>query len=152
MEGGDIDNSIVPRLVIAFEGTLGIPRERRPENRLVVGLRQFGKRKAQTAQVLADFDINEPLARVIWDTTWRYGYTIDVVTYLGEDFARALEARLDEENLPISSVWADEPHKLARAIAYRPDIAAIFDNDHHLFYGSKGRTLPPGATSLIGAL
>lgn len=152
MQGGDISNEVVPRLVLAFEGTLGIPREKKPENRFVGGFRQFGRRKALAEHAVADFDINEPLARVVWDTVWRYGYAIDVVTYLGEDFARALEARLDEENLPISSVWADEPHKLARSIAYRPDIACIYDNTNHLFYGSKGRFLPEHPTTLIGAL
>lgn len=155
MERGDISNDVVPRLVIAFEGMLGIPKPV-PQERRFVGIRQlsrqFGKRKALTDELMDGFEINETLAKVIWDTVYRYAYRIDVVTYLGEEFAEALEKRLDDEHLPISSVWADEPHKLARAIAYRPDIAAIFDNDHHLFYGSKGRILPAGATSLIGAL
>lgn len=134
---------------------LGIPKQAPPERKFV-GIRQlgrqFGRRKVLVEELMDGFDINETLAKVIWDTVYRYAYRIDVVTYLGEDFAEALEKRLDDEHLPISSVWADEPHKLARAIAYRPDIAAIFDNDHHLFYGSKGRTLPPGSTSLVGAL
>jgi hypothetical protein len=33
-----------------------------------------------------------------------------------------------------------------------PDVAAIFDNEHHLIYGSKGRALPAAPTTLIGAL
>lgn len=151
MQNGDISNEVSPRLVVVFEGLLGVLPERR-ESAFEFAARTFGRRASQAKRSVNSYEINEPLARVIWDTIWRYRYSVDVVTYLGEDFAGALEERLDRENLPIGRVWADEPHKLARRIAHMPDVAAIYDNEHHLMYGSKGRTLPAAPTTLIGAL
>lgn len=151
MQGGDISNEVSPRLVVVFEGLLGILPERR-EHVAELALRKLGRRSAQAKRSVNAYEINEPLAHVIWDTVWRYRYSVDVVTYLGEEFAEALTERLDREGLPIGRVWADEPHKLGRRIAHMPDVAAIYDNEHHLIYGSKGRTLPAAPTTLIGAL
>lgn len=150
MQGGDISNEVSPRLVVVWEGMLGIPTEQPAA--IKTWARKIGRNKeALLKRAVAEFEINEPLAKVIWDTVWRHQYSVDVVTYLGDPFARALEKRLDDENLPIGRVWAAVPHLLAREIAYMPDLAAIFDNENYMVYGSKGRTLPANATSLIGA-
>jgi hypothetical protein len=151
MERGDISNEVTPRLVVVFEGMLGTLPERR-ESAFEFAARTFGRRAQQQKRAVSAYEINEPLAHVIWDTVWRHRYSIDVVTYLGEEFAEALTERLDVEGLPIGRVWADEPHKLARRIAHMPDVAAIYDNENHLMYGSKGRTLPAAPTTLIGGL
>lgn len=152
MERGDISNEVVPRLVVAFEGMLGILPEKPKERTLLTWPRRAGKRQAQAKRTVDAYDINDALARVIWDTTWRHKYSVDVVTYLGDDAVEALEARLDAEGLPIGRVWATTPERLARRLPYMPDVAAVFDNEHHLIYGSKGRTLPAAPTTLIGAL
>jgi hypothetical protein len=152
MERGNISNEVSPRLVIAFEGMLGLLPDK-PDSRVVELMRrQFGSKSAQVKRAINSYTINEQLAHVIWDTTWRYKYSVDVVTYLGEEFAEALTERLDTEGLPIGRVWADDPKKLARRIAHMPDVAAIFDNENHLMFGSKGRTLPAHPTTLIGSL
>jgi hypothetical protein len=114
--------------------------------------RKFGRRARMAQRTVDAYEINDALARVIWDTTWRHRYTVDVVTYLGEDAVAPLEARLDVEGLPIGRVWATTPDRLARRLPYMPDVAAVFDNEHHLIYGSKGRMLPAVPTTLIGAL
>jgi hypothetical protein len=151
VQGNDISNEVVPRLLIAFEGMLGILPEK-PQKHLVDRLpKRFGRR-GQTQRSVDAYEINEPLARVIWDTTWRHKYSIDVVTYLGEDAVAPLEARLDVEGLPIGRVWSTTPERLARRLPYMPDVAAVFDNEHHLIFGSKGRMLPAVPTTLIGAL
>jgi hypothetical protein len=152
MQGGDISNEVVPRLVVAFEGMLGVLPEK-PENYVTeLVARKFGRRARQAKRIVDAYDINDALARVIWDTTWRHRYTVDVVTYLGEDAVEALEARLDVEGLPIGRVWATTPERLSRRLPYMPDVAAVFDNENHLLYGSKGRMLPAVPTTLIGAL
>jgi hypothetical protein len=114
--------------------------------------RKFGRRARMAQRTVDAYEINDALARVIWDTTWRHRYTVDVVTYLGEDAVAPLEARLDVEGLPIGRVWATTPDRLARRLPYMPDVAAVFDNEHHLIYGSKGRMLPAVPTTLIGAM
>ncbi|MFE4681552.1 hypothetical protein ACFRNJ_12040 [Streptomyces sp. NPDC056721] len=152
MQGGDISNEVVPRLVIAYEGMLGILPEK-PEGYVQELLvRKFGRRARQAQKTVDAYEINEPLARLIWDTVWRFRYSVDVVTYLGDDSVGPLEARLDIEGLPIGRVWSTTPERLARRLPYMPDVAAVFDNDHHLIYGSKGRALPAVPTTLIGAL
>lgn len=148
MQGGDISSEVSPRLVIAFEGMLGIL----PDRSAAFAAEKIARRMRQWKRAVRTYEINEPLAHVIWDTAWRYKYMVDVVTYLGEDFAEALTERLDTEGLPIGRVWADQPHLLARRLAHMPDVAAIFDNTNHLMYGSKGRLLPAAPTTLIGAL
>jgi hypothetical protein len=151
MERGDISNEVVPRLVIAYEGMLGVLPEK-PERVHELVARKFGRRARMAKRTVDAYEINDRLARVIWDTTWRFRYSVDVVTYLGDDAVEPLEERLDREGLPIGRVWADTPERLARRLPYMPDVAAIFDNEHHLIYGSKGRTLPAAPTTLIGAL
>jgi hypothetical protein len=147
MQGGDISNEVSPRLVLVYEGLLGLlptPRARAGES--------LARKARQWKRAVKAYEINEPLARVIWDTVWRYRYSVDVITYLGEDFAEAVEWRLDVEGLPVGRVWADNPQRLARRLALMPDVAAVYDNEHHLIYGSKGRMLPAVPTTLIGAL
>ncbi|MFE2100857.1 hypothetical protein [Streptomyces sp. NPDC059468] len=151
MERGDISNEVVPRLVVAYEGMLGILPEK-PERVHELVTRKFGRRQRMAKRTVDAYEINDALARVIWDTTWRFKYSVDVVTYLGDDAVGPLEARLDAEGLPIGRVWATTPERLARRLPYMPDVAAVFDNEHHLIYGSKGRTLPAHPTTLIGAL
>jgi hypothetical protein len=152
MQGGDISNEVVPRLVIAYEGMLGLLPEKPDKYVTELVARKFGRRARMAQRTVDAYEINDALARVIWDTTWRHRYTVDVVTYLGEDAVAPLEARLDVEGLPIGRVWATTPDRLARRLPYMPDVAAVFDNEHHLIYGSKGRMLPAVPTTLIGAL
>jgi hypothetical protein len=152
MQGGDISNEVVPRLVIAYEGMLGVLPEKPEKYVTELVARKFGRRARQAKRTVDAYEINDALARVIWDTVWRFKYSVDVVTYLGDDAVEPLEARLDAEGLPIGRVWATTPERLARRLPYMPDVAAIFDNEHHLIYGSKGRALPANPTTLIGAL
>lgn len=151
MDKGDISNEVSPRLVVVFEGMLGILPERSGAG-LLTQVRKFRSKQGQAKRAVSDYEINEPLGAVIWDTVWRFRYSVDVVTYLGEDFAEALTERLDFEGLPIGRVWADDPMRLARRIAHMPDLAAIYDNENHLMFGGKGRTLPAAPTTLIGGL
>ena len=147
MQGGDIDNRVVPRLVIVWENLLGLLPNKAAEAKAA----SYVKFKRWNRAVNT-FEINEALARRIWDVTWRYDFSVDVITYIHEDFVEALENRLDREDIPVRSVWFTEPHVLARKLAYMPQVACIYDpNPHHQFtYGSKGRILNPAQPDLIG--
>lgn len=148
MEGGDISNLVVPRLVIVFENLLGLLPTKADEAKAAAYIR-FG-RWNRAARV---FQINEALAARIWDVTWRLNYSVDVLTYVSPDFATAVAKRIDKEDLPVGNVWFDEPHLLARRLAYMPQVAAIYDPDpaHQFTYGSKGRIVSPVNPNLIGA-
>lgn len=148
MQGGDISNQVVPRLVIVFENLLGILPNKTAEAKAASFLKF--KRWNRAVNV---FEINEALARRIWDVTWRFDFSVDVITYVSEEFAEAVEKRLEREDIPVRSVWYTEPQVLARKLAYMPQVACVYDpNPHHQFtYGSKGRILDPARPDIIGA-
>ena len=148
MYKGDISNEVSPRLVVVFEGLLGVL-----PNARVRAAESVARKARRWKKAVSLWEINELAGRAIWDVTMRKHQTVDVATYLGEEFAEALAERLDDENLPISKVWATEPHLLARELAYRPDLAAIYDPNpaHQFTYGGKGRILGPESANLFGA-
>jgi hypothetical protein len=150
VKGNDLDNLVVPRDVLVFEGLLGlIPDKKVAEQEI-----KF-RQKKRWHEAVACYEINEMLARRLWDMVWRYSLEIDLLTYHGREFAQALEERMDNENLPLRRIWAEEPNILARRLATMIDIRAIYDPfpDHQFLYGAKGRILlPENAHLLFGAL
>lgn len=150
MQGNDISNMVVPRLVIVWDNLLGLLPDKSAEAKVSTYLRFHRWKRAANV-----FVINEPLAQRIWDIVFRLNFSVDVVTYTGgEEFADALEERIGRENLPVGHVWFEDPMQLARSLAYRPDIACVFDpNPHHQFtFGSKGRIVSASAPDIIGAM
>ena len=78
--------------------------------------------------------------RILW-LFFKKNLNIEVVTYLGDDFAEELAEWLDDEMVPVSRVWSTTPDALSRNIAYMPDLHTVYDPDPErwLAYGSKGR-------------
>lgn len=138
MKNGDLSNVVVPRLVLVFEGALGfLPADRMLEYN-TLGSRGDWWRAARC------WDLNELMMQKIWDVVFRQSFQLEVVTYAGPDeLAEALQVRFDEENLPISRTLASTPARMARRLAYAPDIAAVYDadRDNAFKYGGKGRLL-----------
>lgn len=135
MRNGDLSNVVVPRLVLVFEGALGFL----PEHE-VGRFNAFGSR-GQWDLAWGVWDLDDLACRKIWDVTFRQSYQLEVVTYVApEEAAPALAERLDEESLPITRVTASTPARMARRLAYAPDIAYVYDaNRENAFkYGSRG--------------
>lgn len=134
----DISNVAVARLILVYEGALGfLPADR------VGDYNQLGS-EGRWDRAARCWDLNELMCRKIWDVTWRQGFQIEVVTYAGPpEFAEALQERFDEENLPISRTLASTADRMARRLAYAPDIACVYDADpdHAFTYGSRGKLL-----------
>lgn len=150
MKGNDLSNRVVPRDVVVWEGLVGLLPDPK-----VQGIEAKYRKRKRWDEAVACYEVNELLARKIWDITWRGYLQLDLITYLGNDFALSLEARMERENMPFSRVWATEPNILARSIVLQPDIRTIYDaNPHHQFtYGGKGRILEPATAHLyLGAL
>jgi hypothetical protein len=151
MQGGDLSNSVVPRLVIVWDNLLGVLPSKPAEAKFSTYIRFKRWKKAVSL-----FEINEGMARQIWDLTWRKNFAVDLVTFTaGDDFAEALRERIeDREQLPIGHVWFEEPNNLSRSLAYRPDIACVIHaNPHHqLTFGSKGRFISATTPSLLGVI
>lgn len=146
MQKGDIDNVVVPRDMLVFEGLLGIipdPKVAKIEAKL--------RSKKRWVDALACYETNELLARKIWQMVWDYGLEIDLVTYHPRGFADALAERMDRESLPIRRVYAEEPNLLARRLVTMPYVRTIYDPfpDHQFLYGGKGRIISPEQAHLL---
>jgi len=148
MQGGDISNEISPRLLIVWENLLGLLPTKADEAKASTYLRF--KRYSRAVDV---FTLNAALADRIWDVTWRFKYSVDVITWLGPEFADALRGRLDHEDLPIGHITAEDPQQFARRLAYLQHVAAIYDPDpsHRFTFGARGRIISPARPDLIGA-
>jgi hypothetical protein len=143
VEKNDISNEVTARLLIVFEGLLGTPPEQ-PKMRRRIPL--LG-RKGLSPRDIEQWLLNEALARRIWDVTWRQGFSVDVVTFLGEEFVTAISDWIDIHDLPVGHVSASSPDRLARSLAYQPNVAAVYDPEPSRWatYGSKGRIMDPGS-------
>lgn len=140
MRGNDISNDVVPRLVIVWDGLLGVLPSKTAEAKAGTYLRLKRWKKAVDL-----WEVHEHIAKQIWDLTWRSKWAVDIVTFTaGEPFANALSERLvNGEMLPVGRVWFEEPHLLARSLNYRPDIACVIHDNPQiaLLFGSRGRYL-----------
>jgi hypothetical protein len=146
MKGNDLGNVVAPRDMLVFEGLLGII----PDPKVAKQEIKYREKKRWT-EAVACYDINELLARKIWDMVWRYSLEIDLVTYHPRGFAKELEERMDRENLPLRRVYSEEPNMLARRLATMPDIRTIYDPvpDHQFLYGGRGRIISPEQAHLL---
>lgn len=150
MRGNDLGNKVVPRDVLVWEGLLGLL----PDKKIEATEAKF-RRKGKWHEAVACYEVNELLARKVWDLVWRFDFELDLLTYHGVSFAQALQERMDNENMPFRRVWSEQPNILARSLAIQPDIRTIYDPDpnHQFTYGSKGRVLQPEtAHHYLGAL
>jgi hypothetical protein len=149
MEKGDISNEVSPRLVIVWEGLLALPPQKEDG-----GFRQWltARQAGKTARMINAFDLNEEMAKHVWDMVWRRRFTIDCVTFLGDQYVDAIEKWIDKHDLPIARVTCDTPQTLARRLAYMPAVAAVYDPEpsRALTYGGKGRLMDPERPDFFG--
>lgn len=141
MRGNDISNEVVPRLVIVWDGLLGVLPSKAAEAKASTYLRLKRWKKAVSL-----WEVNDHVGAQIWDLTWRSKYAVDLVTHTsGEPFAEALAERLygPEGFTCLGQIWYEDPRVLARSLAHRPNVACVVhDNPQHvLLFGSKGRYL-----------
>lgn len=141
MQAGDLSNVTVPRVFLVFEGALGFTGKMTPSD--------FNRAVSRVGWHEAWFlwDINQDMARKIWDVIKRQDLQVGILSYIGvgEDEARdGLEDMLTGYyNLPVSEVQISDPQSFARELSYRPDVAFVYDVDpgNATAYGSKGRWL-----------
>lgn len=139
MRNGDLSNEVVPKILLVFEGALGmiLQSDRRKFDRYIA--------KGRWQEAVALWHINPKMALKIWDVTRRLSMNLEIVTFQGPvEFGRELEIRLqDEEDLPVSRVWATTVTLLSRKIAYMPDLMRIYDPnpERQLTWGGKGQII-----------
>jgi hypothetical protein len=147
VEKGNISNEVVPRLLIVFEGLIGLL-----PTPAALAKEAAYRKTHRWKRAVNCYEINEVMAKHIWDLTWRKNFSIDVVTFMGSDFAAELRNRLDDERLPLGTVRSSTPGLLSRELAYDPSVFAVYDPDptHVFTYGGKGRVLDPYAPDFYG--
>jgi hypothetical protein len=127
---------MLPRLLIVFEGAIGVlPVDKQAAFDKAV-------RKRRWWEAIDLYELNELILSKILDLHWRLDINITVVTWMGEDAELAISMRLDDEGIPVGTM-SSSPNRLARELAYRPDIMAVYDPDpaHVFTYGGKGVVL-----------
>jgi hypothetical protein len=136
---GNISNVVQPRVLLVFEGALGF----------ISGdaVSDFN-REASVGHWLPAWkmwEMNELMARKIWDVTRRQNINVALITYVSDDQVAAvgLQEWADEARLPITECWADTPQRFARELSYMPDVACVYDASASTCaaLGSKGRLL-----------
>lgn len=139
MQNGNLSNVVQPRVFLVFEGALGfIDGERLPE---------FNNAASRDDWLTAwnVWEINDLMARKIWDVTMRQSINVGLVTYVhdSKSAASGLQAWADEARLPIGEVLAIKPESLARQLSYMPDVACVYDASYNTvaMLGTKGRHL-----------
>lgn len=136
---GDISNVVQPRVLLVFEGALGF----------IDGPAVSEFNDAASRGLWLDawnlWEVNDLMARKIWDVTKRQGIGVSLVTWISNDelAASGLQAWADEHRLPIRECIAMEPSVFARELSYMPDVACVYDASAKTsrILGSKGRWL-----------
>ena len=148
MKHGDISNEPPARLLVVFEGLLGIWAGPATPPRLLWRRRA----KDHTPNPL-EFFINAAARDAIHHAVFEQGWHVEVLTWQGEKFAEQLEEWLPGQMVHAPVVHST-PGELARVLAFRPDIHRIYDPDqnHLLTFGPRGVHLPPDRAEQIGRL
>lgn len=151
MYKNDLSNRMMPRLVVVFEGAVGVvPDEKAKDYHKIISRRKVSDMDWWHA--IKCYDLNNLILSKILDLHWRKDINVSVVTWLGEGAALAISERLDDEGIP-AGVFASTPVKLARELVYRPDIIAVYDPDpDHVFTYPSGRGVILTDANQIGRL
>lgn len=125
----------MPRMIVVFEGAIGVL----PENNVKRHSKYIAKQ--QWWRVVDCYEIIEDYTRKILDLVWRLNYNVNIVTWISEGMAEAIEDRLDF--LPVRGCFYSSPSQLAMDLPYNPEIMKIYDPDpaHAFTYGGKGVVL-----------
>lgn len=142
MQNGNLSNIVQPRVLLVFEGALGHISDDL--------INEFNKLASNGAWFDAwkTWHINELMAAKIWDVIKRQFIQVEIVTFAipedaGDEARLGLQSFLDFHNLPISGVHIMSPKRLARELAYMPDVAMVYDAnpDTWAMFGRKGYAL-----------
>jgi hypothetical protein len=126
---------VAPRLLLIFENGLAFCRDRAKFDKAM--------RRSRLEEAAGYWDRSDMACRRLLWLYFERDVNIEIVTFLGEDFAAELKYWMDDMGLPVHRVWGTTPEKLGRNIAYMPDLACVYDPEPErwLMYGSKGRYL-----------
>lgn len=127
MQGGDLDNAPIPRIYIVFEGTI----VKRPEKVTLIS-RVLSRRHV--------FVVDDAVRVRLWDAWSRMGARFDALTF--DHDAEDVQAFLDQENMPINTVWRFESREaFIQGLSMMPWVHSVIDHERPLAYGGRGGNL-----------
>lgn len=127
MQGGDLDNTPIPRIYIVFEGTI----VKRPEKPSITD-RVLARRHA--------LEVDPEVRTRLWDAWQRLGVRFDAVTF--DHKADDVQSFVDRENLPITSVYAfDSREEFVAGLSHMPWVHTVIDHERPMAYGGRGGNL-----------
>lgn len=119
MEGGDLSNRTAPRLLFVYEHLIAHP----PDDKKRKGF----LRRPSVAEEVARWRIDGRMTAHLWKVQWESPYGIDILTFLGQEYAEAIEQQLDDHHVPYSNVYyADDPVTFARFIVGQPWVGGVY--------------------------
>jgi hypothetical protein len=134
MRGNDLSNASAPRYIIVWEGGMAhLPEESKAAYDRAVRLRRWW-------EAIACWMYNPSVINQIERLARNAEINIEIITWMGDDAAMAIQEDMEEINIPVRGVFASSPGQFSRDLAFLPDIAYIYDPDpgHVLTYGRKG--------------
>lgn len=133
MEHGDLSNRVEPKIMVVFENLIGTCEDERKAEKYM--------KRGNWAKAREQWRLNQlTLARLSY-LTMRKHMNITAVTFVPyPDMAGEFQSMLDDAGMSIE-VEYHQPEILARQVAYKDDITAIYDpaRERRLFFGRKGR-------------
>lgn len=139
MQNGNLSNIVQARVLLVFEGALGFI-----DGSAVDEFNKLASR-GMWKEAWDLWEINDLMARKIWDVTKRQSVNVALCTYISDDklAASGLQAWADEARLPIGECLAVKPQSFARELSYMADVACVYDASYNTvaMLGTKGRHL-----------
>lgn len=137
MERGDLSTALPRRFLITWEEAIArLPRRRERAYRFWLAFNRW-------EHVLEQWETEPHAVHVLSDLAFRMGYQFDVVTHLGGDaygngLVRALEARLEVDNVPAHRVQAMSRDSMQQHVVHRPDVISVVHGGPVFAYGARG--------------
>lgn len=143
MRDNQLSDQIAPTIVVVFDDLLGV-REQVPDDlrhRIKKLLLGHGER----------WTISPDVEAAVSNLLWRLDANLEVVTFTAPE-GRVADL-LEAAHFP-AMARATTSQDLARELAYRPDIIAVYHPypEHQFRYGPKGRYITKDALNLIGKI
>lgn len=137
MKFGDLSNKVAPRIIITFEGAVGLLSgdNTKAYDKAVA--------KGDWHKAIRLFDLNNFMLNKILYLVWKKDFNISFTTSLSSQAADEISDWMSDLSIPISDCFYAKPDELARMLPYNPDVVAVFDPDPWkvLTFGSKARVL-----------
>lgn len=146
---GELSNERLPRVLVVFEGLVGILPDVKS-----TALEALARKRKKWDVAVGYYQLNIPTSGGMRDLYWRHNYRVDVITFIDPALVSPIRDRLDSRNLLFGDVHYYTMPELLSDLTYDRSILGVLDPDpgHALSYGSRGRYCSPDQLNLMQIL